>query len=179
MSHGAKTPKDVLEYAKKNEVKQLDLRFTDLPGLQHHVSYPITELEEDNFEQGFGMDGSSIRGWAAINESDMLLIPDPATAYIDPFYETRTLVMTCDVIDPITRQHYDRDPRWIARKAEMYLTQLRPGRHRVLRRGSRIFHFRQRAFRSERALRFLFHRRGRGALEFRPREQQPRLPAAL
>ena len=117
MSHGAKTPKDVLEYAKKHEVKQLDLRFTDLPGLQHHVSYPITELEEDNFEQGYGMDGSSIRGWAAINESDMLLIPDPATAFIDPFYETRTLVMTCDVIDPITRQHYDRDPRWIARKA--------------------------------------------------------------
>src|SRR6202046_898680 len=121
MSHPAKTPKDVLDFAKKHEVKQLDLRFTDLPGLQHHVSYPITELEEDNFEQGYGMDGSSIRGWAAINESDMLLIPDPATAFIDPFYETRTLVMTCDVIDPITRQHYDRDPRWIARKAEMYL----------------------------------------------------------
>jgi glutamine synthetase len=121
MSHPAKTPKDVLELAKKHDVKQLDLRFTDLPGLQHHVSYPITQLSEESFEEGFGMDGSSIRGWAAINESDMLLIPDPATAIIDPFYETKTLVMTCDVIDPITRQHYDRDPRWIARKAEMYL----------------------------------------------------------
>ena len=115
------TPKEVLEYAKKHDVKQLDLRFTDLPGVQQHVSYPITELEETSFEEGFGFDGSSIRGWAAINESDMLLIPDPVTALIDPFYETKTLVMLCNVIDPITRQHYDRDPRWIARKAEMYL----------------------------------------------------------
>ncbi|MBZ5605279.1 MAG: glutamine synthetase beta-grasp domain-containing protein, partial [Acidobacteriia bacterium] len=121
MSHAAKTPKDVLDFAKKSDAKQVDLRFTDLPGLQHHVSYPISQLKEDSFEEGFGMDGSSIRGWAAINESDMLLIPDAATAYIDPFYETRTLVMTCDVIDPITRQHYDRDPRWIAQKAELYL----------------------------------------------------------
>jgi glutamine synthetase len=115
------TPKEVLEYAKKHDAKQLDLRFTDLPGVQQHVTYPITELEESSFEEGFGFDGSSIRGWAAINESDMLLIPDPVTAIIDPFFETRTLVMICNVIDPITRQHYDRDPRWIARKAEMYL----------------------------------------------------------
>src|SRR5437899_1085083 len=121
MSKDGKTPKDVLEYAKKHDAKQLDLRFTDLPGLQQHVSYPLSELDEDTFEQGFGIDGSSIRGWAAINESDMLLIPDPTTAIIDPFYETRTLVMTCEAIDPITRQHYDRDPRWIARKAELYL----------------------------------------------------------
>src|SRR6202011_4263786 len=115
------SPKEVLEFAKKKEVKQLDLRFSDIPALQHHVSYPITELSEESFQDGFGMDGSSIRGWAAINESDMLLIPDPSTAFIDPFFETRTLVMTCDVIDPITRQHYERDPRWIAKKAEMYL----------------------------------------------------------
>ena len=71
------SPKEVLEFAKKNDAKQLDLRFTDLPGLSHHVSYPISQLTEDCFEEGFGMDGSSIRGWAAINESDMLLIPDP------------------------------------------------------------------------------------------------------
>src|SRR6202049_2465637 len=114
-------PKEVLEFAKKKEVKQLDLRFADIPALQHHVSYPITELSEDSFQDGFGMDGSSIRGWAAINESDMLLIPDPSTAFIDPFYEIKTLVMVCDVIDPITRQNYNRDPRWIARKAELYL----------------------------------------------------------
>jgi len=113
--------KEVQEFAKKKEVHQVDLRFTDLPGLQQHVSYPISQLTADAFEEGFGIDGSSIRGWAAINESDMLLIPDPATAFLDPFAETRTLVMTCDVIDPITRHHYERDPRWIAEKAEMYL----------------------------------------------------------
>jgi glutamine synthetase len=115
------TPKEVLEFAKTNGVQFLDLRFTDLPGLQHHVSYPIGQLDEEAFEEGFGMDGSSIRGWAAINESDMLLVPDPATAFIDPFNQHKTLVMAGDVIDPITRQHYDRDPRWIARKAELYL----------------------------------------------------------
>ncbi len=115
------TPKEVLEFVKKREVQQVDLRFTDLPGLQQHVSYPISQLTEDSFEEGFGIDGSSIRGWAAINESDMLLIPDGSTAYIDPFGEIRTLVMTSDVIDPITRQHYERDPRWIARKAENHL----------------------------------------------------------
>ena len=114
-------PQEVLDFAKKNKAKQLDLRFSDIPGLQHHVSYPITELSEESFTDGFGMDGSSIRGWAAINESDMLLIPDGKTSFMDPFYEIPTLVMTCDVIDPITRQNYNRDPRWIARKAEMFL----------------------------------------------------------
>src|ERR1700682_5899972 len=114
-------PTEVLDLAKEKDARQLDLRFTDLPGLQQHVSYPIKQLSEDTFEEGFGIDGSSIRGWAAINESDMLLIPDPSTAFLDPFFETRTLVMTCDVIDPITRQHYERDPLWIPRKAEMYL----------------------------------------------------------
>src|SRR5580704_12370712 len=115
------SPKEVLEFAKQKQTKQLDLRFSDIPGLQHHVSYPITELSEDSFNDGYGMDGSSIRGWAAINESDMLLIPDPTTAFIDPFFEIPTLVMVCDVVDPITRQNYNRDPRWIARKAELYL----------------------------------------------------------
>src|SRR6202521_6193221 len=116
-----KSPQEVLEYAKKNDAKQLDLRFTDIPSLQHHVSYPIKHLEESSFEEGFGMDGSSIRGWAAINESDMLLIPDPKTAIMDPFAEIPTLVMLGDVIDPITKQHYERDPRWIAQKAELHL----------------------------------------------------------
>src|SRR5947208_5475744 len=115
------SPKELLEYAKQKEARQFDLRFTDLPGLSQHVSYTMSQLEEDSLEEGFGIDGSSIRGWAAINESDMLLVPDASTAFMDPFAETRTLVMTCDVIDPITRQHYERDPRWIAKKAEMYL----------------------------------------------------------
>ena len=115
------SPKEVLEFAKKNGARQLDLRFTDLPGVQQHVSYPITELSEDSFEEGYGFDGSSIRGWAAINESDMLLVPDPKTALMDPFFAVPTLTLLCEVVDPITRQHYERDPRWIARKAEMYL----------------------------------------------------------
>jgi len=115
------SPKEVIEFSKKNEARLVDLRFTDLPGISHHVSYPIGELDESSFEEGFGFDGSSIRGWAVINESDMLLVPDPATAFMDPFTETPTLVMSCDVVDPITRQHYERDPRWIARKAELYL----------------------------------------------------------
>jgi glutamine synthetase len=115
------SPKEVLSFAKEKGARQFDLRFTDLPGLQQHVSYPISELDEDAFADGFGMDGSSIRGWAAINESDMLLIPDPTTAYMDPFMDTKTLVMACDVKDPITGQRYDRDPRWIAKKAELYL----------------------------------------------------------
>ncbi|HOL71661.1 MAG TPA: type I glutamate--ammonia ligase [Bryobacteraceae bacterium] len=115
------SPKEVLEFAKKNDAKQVDLRFADIPGLWHHVSYPITQLSEESFEEGFGFDGSSIRAWAAISESDMLLIPDPNTAFMDPFAEVPTLVMTSDVVDPITHQHYERDPRWIAKKAEMYL----------------------------------------------------------
>src|SRR5436309_15089856 len=114
-------PKTVLEFVKKNNVKLLDLRFTDLPGLWHHVSYPIDQLSESSFDEGFGMDGSSIRGWAAIHESDMLLVPDPKTAFLDPFAETPTLVMYGDVQDPITKQRYERDPRWIAQKAEMFL----------------------------------------------------------
>jgi len=115
------TPREVLEFAERNGAQQVDLRFTDLPGLSQHVSYPITVLDEESFEEGFGFDGSSIRGWAAIHESDMLLIPDPTTAYMDPFGETSTVVMICDIVDPVTRQHYERDPRWIAKKAEMYL----------------------------------------------------------
>ena len=114
-------PQEVLDFAKKKEVKQLDLRFSDIPGLQHHITYPISELSLDSFENGFGIDGSSIRGWAAINESDMLLIPDASTAFADPFYEIPTLVMIGNVRDPLTRQSYERDPRWIAQKAEAYL----------------------------------------------------------
>jgi glutamine synthetase len=115
------TGKEAIEFAQKNDIRQIDLRFTDLPGLSQHITYPINMLEESSFEDGFGIDGSSIRGWAAINESDMLIIPDPSSAFTDPFAETRTLVMLGDIVDPITRQHYDRDPRWIAKKAELYL----------------------------------------------------------
>src|SRR5215471_16808112 len=113
--------KKVMEFVKEKGVKLLDLRFTDLPGLWHHVSYPIDQFSEASFEEGFGMDGSSIRGWAAIHESDMLLMPDPNWYMMDPFTEVPTLVMIADVMDPVTKQRYDRDPRYIAKKAEMYL----------------------------------------------------------
>src|SRR6195256_1081078 len=115
------TPSEVLQVAKENGARQVEVRFADIPGLQHHISYPIGELTESSFTDGFGIDGSSIRGWAAINESDMLLIPDSETAFMDPFMETPTLVMLGDVRDPLTKQNYERDPRWIARKAELYL----------------------------------------------------------
>jgi glutamine synthetase len=115
------TPKQVLEFAKKNGVQVVDLRFTDWPGSQQHCSYPISEIDEGTFENGLGFDGSSIRGWQEIHESDMLMVPDPETAFIDPFYEHPTLVMFCNIQDPLTRENYSRDPRWIAKKAENYL----------------------------------------------------------
>ena len=115
--------KEVLEYAKKNDVKIVDLRFTDWPGQWQHCSFPAGEIDEDTFENGLGFDGSSIRGWQAINESDMLMVPDPKTAFIDPFLAVPTLVLICNIEDPITREPYSRDPRWIARKAENYLNQ--------------------------------------------------------
>jgi glutamine synthetase len=115
------TPKEVLAMAKENGVKVVDLRFMDFPGLWQHFSVPVRELEESSFEDGFGFDGSSIRGWQPIHASDMLVVPDPDTAKIDPFYEAPTLVLICNIVDPVTREPYSRDPRNIARKADAYL----------------------------------------------------------
>ncbi len=115
-------PKSVLELAAKNNAKILDLRFADLPGLWQHTSYPIGELDEGSFQDGFGFDGSSIRGWRSIHESDMLLVPDPNTAFMDPFRDAPTLVMIADVVDPVARKPYGRDPRNIAKKAETHLS---------------------------------------------------------
>src|SRR6202158_1653135 len=113
--------KGVLEFAKKHGAKILDLRFVDVPGLWQHVSYPIGELEESSFKEGFGFDASSIRGWASIHESDMLLIPDPNTAFMDPFLAVPTLVMIGDATDPLSHKPYHRDPRHVAKRAEEYL----------------------------------------------------------
>src|SRR5712672_679891 len=115
-------PKGVLEFAKKNNAKILDLRFVDVPGIWQHVSYPIGELDEKSFKEGFGFDASSIRGWASIHESDMLLMPDPETAFIDPFRDTPTLVMIGDATDPLSQKPYHRDPRHVAKRAEEYVT---------------------------------------------------------
>jgi glutamine synthetase len=115
------TPKDVLDMAKENGAKVVDLRFMDFPGLWQHFTVPISELEESSFEDGYGFDGSSIRGWQPIHASDMLVVPDATTAKMDPFYEAPTLVLICNIVDPVTREAYTRDPRNIAQKADAYL----------------------------------------------------------
>src|SRR5208283_4109956 len=122
--------KGVLEFAAKNNARFLDMRFVDLPGIWHHASYPITELTEEVFEEGFGFDASSIRGWAHIHESDMNLVPDPNTAFMDPFREIPTVVLIGDAIDPPTGKPYGRDPRGVAKRAEKYrLRRASPTRH--------------------------------------------------
>lgn len=115
------TPREVIDLAIEREAKVVDVRFVDLPGTWHHFSVPTSVLTEEVFEDGLGFDGSSIRGFQKINESDMLLMPDPNTAFMDPFTEVPTLNIICDIEDPITRERYSRDPRNVAKKAEAYL----------------------------------------------------------
>jgi glutamine synthetase len=115
--------KDVLALAQEHGVRMVDLKFTDLPGTWQHVGLSIHALDEDAFVEGLGFDGSSIRGFQEISESDMVLLPDASTALIDPFHEQKTLSVVCAVIDPITREQYTRDPRYVARKAERYLVE--------------------------------------------------------
>lgn len=113
--------KEVVQLVKEREIKVVDLRFCDLPGLWQHFTIGSKQLSEDSFEEGFGFDGSSIRGFQKIQESDMLLFPDAATAFEDPFSAEPTVVLICDVADPMTGERYSRDPRYIADKAEKYL----------------------------------------------------------
>ena len=132
------TPEQVLAMAKENGVKVVDIRFMDFPGMWQHFSVPIGELDEVSFEDGFGFDGSSIRGWQPINASDMLVIPDAATAKIDPFFKVPTLVLIGNIADPITREAYTRDPRNIAKKVEAYLKSTGIGDTGFHRPGSRV-----------------------------------------
>ena len=115
------TPKEVIALAQENEARVVDVKFCDLLGSWQHFSMPVQALSEEMFEDGLGFDGSSIRGFQKINESDMLLIPDPGTAIMDPFTEVPTLSILCDIQDPITRDPYSRDPRYTAKKAAQYL----------------------------------------------------------
>jgi len=117
----AQTPADVLKMTKDGDYEFIDLRFCDLPGQVQHFTVPVKQLTADSFEDGFGFDGSSIRGFQAIQESDMLLIPDPTSAVDDPFRSRKTLLLYCFVHDPLTGEPYDRDPRYVAKKAEAYL----------------------------------------------------------
>jgi glutamine synthetase len=114
---------NVFKMIKDNGVKMVDFKFVDFPGQWQHFTVPVSELSEETFESGLGFDGSSIRGWKQIHESDMLIIPDADTVIIDPFCTIPTLSLICNVIDPLTKQKYDRDPRNIALKAEAYLKQ--------------------------------------------------------
>jgi len=115
------TPQDVLKLVKDTEARVVDIRFCDLPGLMQHFSIPATELTEEVFEEGLGFDGSSIRGFQEIQESDMILIPDPGSAFVDPFRQHPTISINCFVRDPVTGEWYTRDPRNVARKAEAFL----------------------------------------------------------
>lgn len=121
MTLGCTTPSDVMKAIRDEGIEIVDLRFVDVPGTWQHTSFPARAIDEGNLAEGFGFDGSSIRGFKQIHESDMLLMPDCSTAFVDPFFEHKTLVLICDVMDPITREFYNRDPRGIAKRAEEYL----------------------------------------------------------
>ena len=137
--------KQVLEFAKKNNAVMVDLRFTDWPGTWQHCSYPIDFIDEGTFEDGMGFDGSSIRGWQTINESDMLMIPDAETGFIDPFFKHPTLVLYCDIVDPdharalLARPALHRDQGGELPQAVGHR------RHRLLRPGSGVLHLQRRA----------------------------------
>ncbi|MGH7896965.1 MAG: type I glutamate--ammonia ligase [Candidatus Binatia bacterium] len=115
------SPKDVMKFIKENKAVCADLKFMDFLGTWQHFTVPLSEVEDEIFEEGLGFDGSSIRGWQPINASDMLVVPDPTTTVMDPFMEVPTVSFICNIIDPITKEEYSRDPRSIARKAEAYL----------------------------------------------------------
>ncbi|MEK6295505.1 MAG: glutamine synthetase beta-grasp domain-containing protein, partial [Paraburkholderia tropica] len=117
----SKSVADVMQLVKDEDVKFVDFRFTDTRGKEQHVSVPLSHFDEDKFESGHAFDGSSIAGWKGIEASDMLLVPDANTAFIDPFYEESTLVLTCDVVEPADGKGYERDPRSLAKRAEAYL----------------------------------------------------------
>ena len=121
----AKTAAEVFEFADQQGVEMVDLKFVDLPGGWQHMTLPLAALDEGDFETGLGFDGSSIRGFQEIHESDMLLIPDATTAFIDPFYTRTTLSLICSIADPVLGEPYGRDPRFVAQKAEGHLVRER------------------------------------------------------
>ncbi|MGH8535199.1 MAG: type I glutamate--ammonia ligase [Gammaproteobacteria bacterium] len=115
------TPKEIIDLIKAKNIEILDLKFQDFPGTWQHFSIPVSQVVPEIFDEGLGFDGSSIRGWQAIHASDMMVVPDPVTAVVDPFTECPTLSLICNIVDPVTREQYSRDPRYVATKAENYL----------------------------------------------------------
>ena len=133
---------ELLKYVKDEGVEMVDVRFCDLPGIMQHFTVPVSSFDQSVFDDGLNFDGSSIRGFQAIHESDMSLFPDPTTAYIDPFRTAKTLVVNFFIHDPLTGEAYSRDPRNIARKAQAYLASHRHRRHGVLRPRGRVLRVR-------------------------------------
>ena len=121
MKFNCSTAKELMSKTKSLDIKMVDMRFTDMPGTTHHITIPIKFLNEDLFNNGIGFDGSSVRGFQSIEKSDMTIVPDISTAYIDPFYSEKTIAFYCYVVDPVTYKNYSKDPRFIAKKAEEYL----------------------------------------------------------
>ena len=115
------TPREILAFIREKEVKAIDLRFMDFPGIWQHFTIPAEALDENVFLDGIGFNGSGIRGWKSINEADMLVVPEPSTAFIDPFCRETTLTLLCNIQDPLTKEDYTRDPRNVARKAVNYM----------------------------------------------------------
>ena len=173
------TAADVLKLIKEKEVKFVDLRFTDTKGKEQHVTVPTRMVDDAFFEDGKGFDGSSIAGWKGIQESDMILMPDPETAVIDPFYEETTLDLRCDVIEPSNMQGYERDPRSLAKRAEAYIKSTGIADSALFGPRERILHLRQHAPRQFDPGRVLRSRFRAGRLELRPQpgRRQPRSPS--
>jgi len=121
------TAKDVIKLAHESKAVMANFKFLDFPGIWQHFAVPIAELKEEIFEEGLGFDGSSIRGWQAIHTSDMLIVPDAETVFLDPFMEYPTISLICNIVDPITKEYYSRDPRYVAQKAENYLKSTKIG----------------------------------------------------
>ena len=174
-------PEEVLEFIKNEDVKFVDIRFCDLPGVMQHFNVPAGTVDADFFTNGQAFDGSSIRGFQAIHESDMKLIPDIATAYLDPFRAEKTLIINFSIVDPFTDEAYSRDPRNIAAKAEAYLKSTGIADTAYFGAGGGVLHLRRRPLRDQGERRLLLHRLDRGGLEHRSRRgrRQPRLQDAL
>src|SRR5262245_20422141 len=115
------SPDQFFKFARQHEAEMVDLKFVDMLGSWQHCSFPIDHLDAGTFDEGLGFDGSSIRGWMGIHESDMMAIPEAATARLDPFFAKPTISIIANIVDPVTRQEFTRDPRHVARKAEAYL----------------------------------------------------------
>ena len=136
------TPAEAIKFCQDNGIGIIDLKFTDLPGTLQHLSIPLSELTVENLADGYGFDGSSIRGFKAIQESDMLLMPDTNTAVVDPFLRIPSLSMLCNIMEPETRELFSRDPRHIAQKAEVYLKETGIADISKLGSGAGAFRFR-------------------------------------